>query len=69
MVSLSGTGMPMLSALSCASGSMTAAGSDSCTVTLNAAAGTGGFSVSLASSSSAVTVPATVDRGRGLDDR
>ena len=63
---LSGTGMAAqssgeatLSGLSCGHGSLTGAGSDACTVTLNAAAGTGGLAVSLASSSSAVTVPAS----------
>ncbi len=59
-VSLSGTGMPGLSSLSCANGSMSGAGSDNCTVTLNAAATTGGFQVNLASNNSAVTVPASV---------
>jgi hypothetical protein len=66
VISLSGTGtaapvMPgTLSALSCASGSMTGAGTDACTVTLNAAAGSGGLNVSLSSSDAAVTLPATV---------
>jgi hypothetical protein len=39
---------------------MTESGSDNCTVTLTAAAGSVGLSVSLASSDAAVTVPATV---------
>jgi hypothetical protein len=39
---------------------MTGSGSDGCTVTLTSAAGSGGLSVSLASSNAAVTVPATV---------
>ena len=60
MISLSGTGTPVLTALSCSSTSMTGSGTDACTVTLNAAAASGGFSVSLASSSAAVTLPATV---------
>ena len=62
-VSLSGTGMsvaPSLNALSCQNASMTGAGSDTCTVTLSGAAPTGGMSVSLASGSSAVVVPASV---------
>ena len=42
-VSLSGTGVPVLSGLSCTSRSMTGAGPDSCTVTLNAAAASGGL--------------------------
>ena len=65
LVSLSGTGVPVLSALSCTSGSMTGAGTDSCTVTLNAAPPTGGFAVSLASNNSAVTVPARVTVAAG----
>ena len=60
VVSLSGTGLPVLSALSCTNGSITGAGTDSCTVTLNAAAASGGFTVGLASNNSAVTVPASV---------
>jgi len=60
LISLGGTGVPVLSGLSCASGSITGAGTDSCTVTLNVAAASGGFTVSLASNNSAVTVPATV---------
>ncbi|MGB6687459.1 MAG: choice-of-anchor D domain-containing protein [Terracidiphilus sp.] len=59
-VSLSGTGVATLSSLSCSNSSMTGAGSDSCTVSLNGAAPSGGLTVSLASSDSAVTVPATV---------
>jgi hypothetical protein len=54
------TGVPTLSGLSCSSGSMTGAGTDSCTVTLNVAAASGGFTVSLASNNSAVAVPASV---------
>ncbi len=50
----------LLSALSCNSKSMTGSGSDGCTVTLISAAGSGGLSVSMASSNAAVTVPATV---------
>ncbi len=65
VVSLSGTGVPVLSALSCSSGSMTGAGTDNCTVTLNAAAVTGGFTVSLASNNPAVTVPASVTVAAG----
>jgi hypothetical protein len=45
---------------------MTGAGTDSCTVTLNAAAATGGFAVSLASNNSAVTVPASVTVAAGV---
>jgi hypothetical protein len=67
VIGLSGTGTSAdstntanLGLLRCASKSMTGPGTDSCTVTLNAAAATGGFTVSLTSNSSAVTVPATV---------
>ena len=51
---------PSLTALSCSSASMTGSGTDSCLVTLSGAAPTGGLAVTLASSSTAVTVPATV---------
>ena len=53
------TASAALSALSCSNASM-GAGNDTCTVTLSSAAGSGGVSVGLASSSAAVTVPATV---------
>ena len=62
-IALSGTGMAdpgVLNGLTCTTNSMTGAGTDSCTVTLNAAAGAGGLTVSLGSSSSAVSVPAAV---------
>ena len=61
----SGTGDPVLSGLSCANGSMTGAGTDSCTVMLNAAAGTGGQAVSLSSNATAVTVPSSVTVAAG----
>lgn len=60
LINLSGTGLPVLSGLNCASGSITGAGTDNCTVTLSTAAASGGFAVSLASNSTAVTVPASV---------
>lgn len=60
VINLSGTGEPVLSGMSCATGSISGTGSDSCTVTLNAAAPSGGFAVSLSSSNSAVTVPESV---------
>jgi hypothetical protein len=50
----------VFSALSCSSTSMTGSGTDSCTVTLSAAAPSGGLIVSLSSSNAAVTVPGTV---------
>ncbi len=59
------SGSPTLSGLSCASGSMTGAGIDNCTVTLNATAPSGGFAISLASNNSAVAVPASVTVAAG----
>ncbi len=64
-VALSGTGMATLSSLTCSGASMTGAGTDNCTVSLNGAAPGGGFAVSLASSSTAVTVPATATVAAG----
>ncbi|MGB6159062.1 MAG: choice-of-anchor D domain-containing protein, partial [Acidobacteriaceae bacterium] len=49
-----------VSAVSCSSASIAGAGTDSCTVTLSAPADSGGASVSLASSDSALTVPSSV---------
>lgn len=62
-ISLSGTGQAtagVLSGLSCSQGSMTGSGSDACTVSLSAAAATGGLTVSLLSSDGAVSVPGSV---------
>ena len=65
-ISLNGTGTTntpapaALSAFSCSSGSMTGSGRDACTVTLTAAAPTGGLSVSLSSSNAAVVAPTMV---------
>ncbi len=64
-ITLSGTGQPVLSGLSCSNGSMTGAGTDTCTVTLNATAGTGGQAVSLLSSVTAVTVLSSVTVAAG----
>jgi hypothetical protein len=50
----------VLTGLTCASGSMTGAGTDYCPVTLNVAAASGGFTVSLSSSNAAVTVPSSI---------
>ena len=55
-----GAPVPVLSGLSCSSGSMTGTGTDGCTVTLSAAAASGGFAVNLASNNTAVAVPAVV---------
>ncbi len=68
VVSLGGTGttgspgnpIPALSTFSCSSGSITGTATDSCTLTLSAAAQSGGFAVGLSSSDSAVAVPASV---------
>ena len=59
------TQIPVLSGLNCTIGSMTGAGTDGCTVTLNAAAPSGGFVVNLASNNPAVTLPATVTVAAG----
>jgi hypothetical protein len=69
-ISLSGTGdatAGVLSALSCTNATMTAAGTDACTVSLTAAAPTGGLVVTLASSSASVTLPATVTVAAGAN--
>jgi hypothetical protein len=52
--------VPVLSGLNCANTLITGAGTDSCTLSLSAAATGTGFVVSLASNSTAVTLPATV---------
>jgi len=57
--------LPVLSGVTCSSGSMSGAGTDSCSVSLNVAAATGGFTVRLASNDSAVTVPASVTVAAG----
>jgi hypothetical protein len=59
-VSLSGNGVPVLTGISCTNGSMTGSGTDSCAVALNASAASGGYTVSLSSSNSAVAVPSSV---------
>ncbi len=64
-VGLNGTGVPVLSGLTCANGSITGAGTDICSVTLNAAADSGGLGVNLTSSNSAVAVPASVTIAAG----
>ena len=61
---LSGTGQPGLSALSCVNASVTETSTDACTVTMTGAAATP-LTVSLASSNSAVTVPASVTIAAG----
>ena len=64
-ISLSGTGIPVTSAVSCSSASITGSATDACTVTLNAAAASGGQIVSLSSDNAAVTAPATVTVAEG----
>jgi len=67
-ISLSGTGdttAGALSSLTCTTMSFSAAGTDACTVTLSAAAPTGGLVVTLASNNTAVTVPASVTVAAG----
>jgi hypothetical protein len=71
-VGLSGVGTtanaansPELSSFNCNQAAVIGAGSDSCTVTVSAAAAVGGFAVSLASNNSAVTVPASVTVAAG----
>jgi hypothetical protein len=67
-VSLTGTGEAapgqtapgVLSGISCRSGALTGTGTDSCTVSLSAAAGAGGLAVKLSSNNAAVVVPANV---------
>jgi len=60
VVALSGTGIPQLSGLSCGSASISGAGTDVCTVTINEPSPTGGFRVVLSSNNAVVTVPAVV---------
>lgn len=70
-ISLSGTGeapvvpLPGVSALTCSSKAMTSVGTDACTVTLTAAAGTGGTAVNLSSNSTTLSVPASVTVAEG----
>jgi len=58
--------VPVLTGMTCAIGTVTGAGSDDCTVTLNAAAPSGGFGLSLASNNAAVAVPVTLTVPAGL---
>jgi hypothetical protein len=51
---------PALSSLTCGQNAFSTSGSDTCTVTLTTTATTGGLTVDLVSSNSAVTVPASV---------
>ena len=63
VVNLSGNGTPApgtLSAISCTNASLSGAGSDACTVTLNAPAASGGLLVSLVSNNPNLQLPANV---------
>jgi hypothetical protein len=63
VVNMSGAGIAApgtLSALTCVSGSMSAAGTDACTVGLAAPAGSSGLTVTLSSNNSLVAVPVSV---------
>lgn len=60
IANISGTGTPGLSALTCNSNALSGAGTDSCSLTLNTAAPTGGFVVNLSSNNAAVALPSTV---------
>jgi hypothetical protein len=59
------SGDAALSGLTCSAGSMTGAGTDICTTTLNAVAGMRGQGVSLSSNNAAVVVPSTVTVAAG----
>ncbi len=56
----SASGSVKLAGLTCSGYSLTGSVSDQCTVSLSATAGSGGFAIALASSGSALTVPATL---------
>jgi hypothetical protein len=66
-VSLSGTGQATAapSVISCSSNSLTGATTDACNVTLTSPANSSGLTVNLSSSSSALTVPASVTVASG----
>jgi hypothetical protein len=55
-----GAAQPLLSGFTCTTGSISAAGTNNCTLTLNTAAPSGGFVLNLSTDNSLVTVPATV---------
>ena len=66
VIGLNGSGtattaaLPSLTALNCASSSITGAGTAACMATLNTAAPSGGLTLSLSSNNTALTIPATV---------
>lgn len=55
----------LLSGLRCSSSSLAGAGTDTCAVSLTAAAGTGGLIINLASSNNAVTLPSSISVAAG----
>jgi len=59
-ISMSGDGVPSLSGLTCDTQSYAGAGTDSCLVSLYGAAPYTGFTVSLSSNNSSITLPASV---------
>ncbi|MGA3131274.1 MAG: choice-of-anchor D domain-containing protein [Terracidiphilus sp.] len=60
VISLSGAGVPAVSAIACANSALLGAATSSCTVTLNAAAPAGGQAVTLSSNNAAATVPSSI---------
>ena len=60
IATISGTGTPGLSALTCNSNALSGAEADSCSLSLNTAAPAGGFVVNLSSNNAAVALPSTV---------
>ena len=60
IANVSGTGIPAISGLTCSANSVAGIATDSCSVTLNALALSGGFVVNLSSNAAAVTLPSTV---------
>jgi hypothetical protein len=60
VVNMSGSGIAALSTLTCTNVSMSGAGTDACSVTLNGVAPSAGFPVNLSSNNAAATVPSTV---------
>ena len=64
-ISLSGTGIPVISSLTCTNASLSGAGTDPCTISLNAAAPAGGLAILLNSNNTAVSVPASVTVAAG----
>ncbi|HVU45136.1 MAG TPA: choice-of-anchor D domain-containing protein [Terracidiphilus sp.] len=65
VVSLTGNGMPVLTGLSCSPANLSAGSASTCTVTFNQTAPAGGSSITLSSSSIALTVPASVTVAAG----